>query len=97
MFRRGQPVGTWAGEIALWATPVKRKAACKQIVDQCLTGLRHSYGALIKKSTDMMANHPAILKALDNKIRSGYRETRPSAQPRSGAGGPEYCKDAFDH
>eukprot|EP00959_Pyramimonas_sp_CCMP1952_P118258 2472458-Pyramimonas_sp.AAC.1 len=40
---REQAFGTWVGEIAPWATLLKRGATCAQVKEQCSTGLRDSW------------------------------------------------------
>eukprot|EP00959_Pyramimonas_sp_CCMP1952_P088975 1861758-Pyramimonas_sp.AAC.1 len=74
MFLGEQPVGPWVDEIVSWTTQVKREATCKHIIDQCSTGLRASYGTLIKKPTEMMADHHAILKPFGNRRCVGNHE-----------------------
>eukprot|EP00959_Pyramimonas_sp_CCMP1952_P133038 2781332-Pyramimonas_sp.AAC.1 len=56
-YLREQPVGTWVDQIPPWTTFAKDKGTCKVNVDQCATGLGDSHGVLIRKPTEIMANH----------------------------------------
>eukprot|EP00959_Pyramimonas_sp_CCMP1952_P399034 8361481-Pyramimonas_sp.AAC.1 len=56
-YLREQPVGTWVDQLPPWTTLAKSRGTCKVNVGQCTTGLRDSHGALIRRSTEIMANH----------------------------------------
>ena len=60
-FLREQPTGTWVDEIEPWKILSCRDNLLKINIDQCMTGLKDSYGIPIKKPTEMYANHPALL------------------------------------
>eukprot|EP00959_Pyramimonas_sp_CCMP1952_P369523 7740131-Pyramimonas_sp.AAC.1 len=54
---REQPVGIWVDQIPPRTTLAKSKGTCKVNLDQCATGLRGSYGVLVRKPTEIMAIH----------------------------------------
>eukprot|EP00959_Pyramimonas_sp_CCMP1952_P048698 1017136-Pyramimonas_sp.AAC.2 len=66
-YLREQPVGTWVDQIPPWTPLAKCKGACKMNMDQCTTGLRDSHGVLIRKPTEIMANHLFLLTPFSAK------------------------------
>eukprot|EP00959_Pyramimonas_sp_CCMP1952_P092191 1929602-Pyramimonas_sp.AAC.1 len=58
-------------QISPWTTLAKSKGTCKVNVDQCATGLLDSHGALIRKPTEIMANHRLLLTPFERKRCTG--------------------------
>eukprot|EP00959_Pyramimonas_sp_CCMP1952_P133752 2797046-Pyramimonas_sp.AAC.1 len=69
-----QPVGTRVDQIPPCATLAKSKGTCKVNMDQCTTGLRDSHGVLIRKPTEIMANHRLLLTPFERKRCSGHHQ-----------------------
>eukprot|EP00959_Pyramimonas_sp_CCMP1952_P167930 3509342-Pyramimonas_sp.AAC.1 len=60
-YLREQPVGTRVDQIPPWTTLANSKGIFKVSMAQCTTGLRDSHGVLMRKPTEVMANHRLLL------------------------------------
>eukprot|EP00959_Pyramimonas_sp_CCMP1952_P017552 372474-Pyramimonas_sp.AAC.1 len=73
-YLREQAVGTWVDQIPPWIPLAKFKGTCKMKMDQCTTGLRGSHGVVVRKPTEIMANHRLLLIPLDRRRRAGHHK-----------------------
>eukprot|EP00959_Pyramimonas_sp_CCMP1952_P259134 5417433-Pyramimonas_sp.AAC.1 len=73
-YSREQPVGTWVDQAPPWTTLATCKGTCKVNMDQCTTGLRDSHGVLIRKPTEITANHRLLITLFERKRCVGHHQ-----------------------
>eukprot|EP00959_Pyramimonas_sp_CCMP1952_P454396 9469834-Pyramimonas_sp.AAC.1 len=60
-------------QIPPWTTFAKCMGTFKVNMDQCTTGPRDSHVVLMRKPTEIMANHRLLLAPVERKRRAGHR------------------------
>eukprot|EP00959_Pyramimonas_sp_CCMP1952_P026467 555207-Pyramimonas_sp.AAC.1 len=73
-FLREQPVRTWVDQMPPWTTLAKSKGICKVNMGPCTTGSRDSHRVLLRKPTEIMANHRLLLTPFERKRCTGHRQ-----------------------
>eukprot|EP00959_Pyramimonas_sp_CCMP1952_P156497 3272953-Pyramimonas_sp.AAC.2 len=66
-------MGRWP-HIPPWTTSSKRTGTCKVNVGECSTGLRDSHGVLMRKPSEIRANHRLLLTPFGRKRCSGHHQ-----------------------